>query len=165
MRTQEEIMGRIRQSRPNDFFGFKTMDLYLALTRKNFVAMAKEFKAKTTQEELDGFDQAYPDDESVRKQIRGYMPFAFEKAINHRGISAGRSVNHYQSWLWLIGDDELSKFADNTDSNYQNYGVPILKKIAEAYMIELPKSDAFECMARGEMCPGCHRGETSGCDY
>lgn len=163
MRTQEEIIGRIKEKLPADFFGFQTQDLLLALMKENILEHGKALGLDIDDpKEFDDFEPQFRDDESVRGRIRSYMSFAFDKAVNHRGISAERSIAHYRSWLWLIGDEELLAFAED-DNNYMNYGAPILKKIAERYMIELPKSNVFECMARGEECPECREGHSSGC--
>lgn len=69
---------------------------------------------------------------NVIKEIVDYLPFAFEKALGERGISASRSIAHFQNWLWLIKDDELLAFADD-DDNYSEYGLPILEKIKAKY--------------------------------
>jgi hypothetical protein len=61
-----------------------------------------------------------------------YMPFAWDKANDMRGLSAGRSVQHFVGWTWLAGDDELSAWCDD-NSNYQHYGKEILVRICEHY--------------------------------
>ena len=33
------------------------------------------------------------------------MTFAWDKANNERNLSAGRSINHFEVWLWLLGDE------------------------------------------------------------
>lgn len=51
-----------------------------------------------------------------------YMPFAWEKANDCRGLSAGRSVDHLKAWLWFAGYDLDADF----DRLYQFYGKPCL---------------------------------------
>ena len=57
---------------------------------------------------------------------REYLPFAWEKANGCRGLSAARSMYHFQSWLWLAGID------DPDLENYEQYGKPQLVMISEA---------------------------------
>lgn len=71
--------------------------------------------------------------ENIIKEITDYLPFAFTKAEDGRGISANRSICHFKNWLFALGDDELYNFADDED-NYPEYGFPILKAIKEKYV-------------------------------
>jgi hypothetical protein len=75
------------------------------------------------------------------KAARDYLNFAFDKAIDHRGISASRSVTKLREWLWLLGFDEIVAFCDD-GRNYTNYGVPILKRVAAALDVPLPNEIA-----------------------
>jgi len=67
--------------------------------------------------------------------MKDYMPFAFEKARDERGISASRSISHYIAWLWLADDNELWK----TIEEYHDYGIPQLTQICEYLGIPVPK--------------------------
>lgn len=51
--------------------------------------------------------------------IRDYLPFAWEKANDCRGISAGRSLDHIRTWLWLADFDDL---AEKHFGDYSHYG-------------------------------------------
>ena len=70
-------------------------------------------------------------EEFVRGEALKYLDFAFGKALDHRGISAGRSVQKMKEYCWLLGLDEAVAFAEDSE-NYPNYGVPILKHVAKA---------------------------------
>ncbi len=95
-------------------------------------------------------------EEFVTKELLEYLQFAFDKAINHRGISASRSVQKLSMWAWILGLDELVKFAED-DANYRNYGVPILKKFAEHFKVELP--ERLKLWENGKPCePECDMG-------
>lgn len=159
MKTQEEIVSRINEIKQHDLFGFESTDLLASLDFEH----AKPFLKKGLKKE-----DWKPDsltDKAVIKIMVEYMDFAIEKAINHRGLSAGRSVAHYRAWLWLIGDNRLIKFIDD-DSHYRNYGAPILKKIARKYKAPLPKGHqgkVFNAMAKGEICPDCASGVNGDC--
>jgi len=95
-------------------------------------------------------------EEFVKTEAIKYLDFAFGKAIDHRGISAGRSVQKMREYAWLLGYDDVVKFAED-DTNYQNYGVPILKKMAEVFGVPLPAE--IQQWPDGEPChPGCESG-------
>lgn len=131
MRTQEEIVAEIERIKKNDFFGFKTGDLIGYLDYEH----AKQYlKPEATEEEW----KALPSDrESIIKEMESYMDFAWEKANNERGISAGRSMAHYSVWVWMIGDE--SRFGNLEE--YQYYGKDNLRELCEAYGWDANKWD------------------------
>jgi hypothetical protein len=95
-------------------------------------------------------------EEFVRAEAVKYLDFAFGKALDHRGISAGRSVQKMKEYCWLLGLDEAVAFAEN-DENYPNYGVPVLKHVAKALGVPLPADIAK--WEDGMMCnPHCEEG-------
>ena len=121
MRTDDEIKQKLRALEGQDFFGFIRGDLigYLAFSE------AKEFlKPEATG---DDWTVRPRDKASIVAEIKDYMPFAWEKANNCRGISAMRSLNHMQAWLWMIGEDAA---ADHIDE-YDLYGKPQLRAICQ----------------------------------
>jgi len=146
---------RIECTKGTDILGFEIVMLIGAL---DFEHAKPYLKPEAVAEQ---WTPEYTTDDAVKKQIAEYMDFAVEKAVDHRGISAGRSVSHYRAWLWLIGDDELVAFCN--DDNYPNYGAPILKRIAEKYGINIPENAVFDAMALGQRCALCDRGDESGC--
>ena len=94
-------------------------------------------------------------EDAVISEIRGYMEFAFDKALGHRGISASRSVEKVSAWLFVL-EDPLYEFAV-TPSNYANYGVPVLKRVAKRFDIKLP--ERIEGWPDGGPCrPDCEAG-------
>jgi hypothetical protein len=120
IRTQKQIVERIRTNGSRDPLGMTTSDLLEWLDFSH----AKEFlKSDATVESWDSLEKPKP----VREQMVEYMPFAWEKANNCRGLSAGRSMSHYSNWLWLIGKDEL---ADSL-IDYEFYGKDELVRICE----------------------------------
>jgi hypothetical protein len=127
-RTQEEILKRIADIEKDDLFGFQTGDLIKFLTFEN----AKPHL-------VDGANK----DDWVQvtdpvKCIKDYMEFAWDKANNCRGLSAGRSVEHMKAWLWLDGKDEL---VEKMDSLYRYYGKPCLHAVCVEYGIDWEKLD------------------------
>jgi hypothetical protein len=152
MRTDAAIVQRILDISARDMFGFETMDLVSVLPYEE----AKEYlKPSITEAE---WQPTARDRKSVIEQMRDYMEFALEKAIDHRGLSANRSINHFQAWLFLLGDDALLQFAEDS-GNYKNYGMPILKAICDKYQFAFPATDAAINMASGKQCEsGCEEG-------
>lgn len=129
-RTDKEIVDRINAIKDRDFFGFETSDL---LARLSFAA-AKPFLKDTAKEE-DWPAPSPRDRESLINEMREYMPFAWDKANNCRGISASRSMSHYTSWVWLAGDD-LGNLGD-----YEYYGKDNLVRICEHYGFDAAQWD------------------------
>lgn len=146
MRTQKQIIARIEQIKEEDCFGVEQSDLIYYLTFDN----AKPFLKPETTEAT--WNERLEKHRTPLGEIKEYMAFALDKAENHRGLSAGRSISHFKSWLWLVGDDELLAFISKGE-NYKNYGAPILRKIGEKYNIPLPTDDDwFKNMSNGRMC-------------
>lgn len=127
MRTQQEILNRIEQLKDEDFFGFETGDLIMALDYGN----AKPYlKPDCTEAQWTDGREPYTQ-ENCRKNIRNYLPFAKEKADNERGISASRSQSHFRAWMWLACDDEVLARVEATE--YESYGRPKLAIIEAHY--------------------------------
>lgn len=131
MRTQEEILKRFYERRKGDLLGFET-DEYLPYLDYEHV---KPFLKKGTEEKDWKQEKMTP----VEK-IKDYMQFAWGKANDCRGISAGRSLKHMLAWLWLDGQDRfLKKWNDLED--YECYGKPELTAICELYGINWKQWD------------------------
>lgn len=123
MRTEDEIVARIESIKDDDFFGWETTDLMVCLS---FEKAKPYLKESVSAEEFANI--ALPRDrESVVARMRDYMDFAWEKANDGRGLSAGRSMSHYSAWVWLAGDD----LGDLGEYNY--YGKDNLRRICELY--------------------------------
>jgi len=135
MRTQKEILKRIEARKNNDPFGWEIFEYVCYLDFNN----AKPYlKKEATEESWEKREKIEP-----AEKIREYMPFAWEKANDCRGISAGRSLMHMLAWLWLDGKDEfLNKWNDLRD--YEYYGKPQLIAICELYGINWEKYDNGE---------------------
>ena len=78
---------------------------------------------------------------------------------DHRGLSAGRSIDHFRAWLWMDGEDELVEQINSEDIPFAQYGAPILKAISEKYGAPTPDDDATLRMMLGSIC------EPDGCPY
>lgn len=121
MKTSEEILKRIKDIEKDDAFGFQRGDLIFKLPFK----MAKEFLKPEAKEE--DYNQEPCDRDSIVAGMLDYMPFAWEKANDCRGLSASRSMSHYAAWTWLVGED----FGDLLD--YEHYGKENLIRICDHY--------------------------------
>ncbi len=66
-------------------------------------------------------------EENVKSKLKQDLKFAFEKALNCRGISSGLMFEVIKMWMWVL-DDELADF-----DHYAMYGLPLYKKVALKY--------------------------------
>src|SRR3972149_11572092 len=95
--------------------------------------------------------------ESVKADAVAYRRFAVGKAEDHRGISAGRSIEKMREYLWLLGDDALlGRFLD---APYPQYGAPQLKVLWDAWLPDEAINETVAVMATGNLC----RDDCQGC--
>lgn len=127
--SQAQIAEHIRSIQSQDFFGTITSDLVEAL---DFDHAAEFLKPDATKEDWDrlGFPKT---PEQLLSDASEYLEFAIDKADNHRGLSAARSVDHYRAWVWLFAPDAYDDFVNEP---YTNYGVPQLRAAATALGFE-----------------------------
>jgi hypothetical protein len=152
-RTQEEIVSRIKSISADDFFGVERAGLISALTLTHgqpFLDPSAwaDWQAKT--------------EEELRAEAAAYLEFAIDKAHNHRGLSAQRSVGHYRAWVWLL---EPRLFDAFDAAPYENYGVPQLKAAAlalgfeEGWSLIVDPGSELDFMSQGRPCsPQCDEG-------
>ncbi len=137
VRTIEEIVERLKSLQSgdeDDFFGVVVCDLL------NFLpfARAKEWlKPEATEQD---WQVKTLDRKTVIHEIETYMPFAWDKANDCRGLSASRSIDHMRTWLWLLRDDDLAEKI----KQYSMYGKPQLRAICRAYNLEWESYDNGE---------------------
>lgn len=131
MRTQKEILARIEEAKKRDPLGFEWKEYLECLTFDN---LKRFLKKDIDEKELDQIKAEYKPKTSdeIKKQAIDYLEFAWNKCENERGISANRSIMHYQAWLWLMGEDDFDDLMDDYDS----YGRPQLKRIQKFLGIE-----------------------------
>ena len=138
MKTQKEILEKMKALVNYDSFGWIRNTLVTALNYENAKKHLKEHVTK------EYWDSIYlKTDEDVIRKMRDYLDFAFDKAHNQRGLSACRSMDHYIAWLWLIGEN--SRFGDL--SNYSHYGIPQLNNIKD-FLEEREKNEREQQMAK-----------------
>lgn len=155
MRTQEEIVARINEVLDVPF-NFEPDVLLPFLDFPH----AKEFlKSETTEEAWVKVSGSERTDAVALEEAKKYMAeTGWDKAMNHRGLSAGRTVQKMRAWMWLIGNDELATLCDD-NSKYREYGAPILAAICEKYNWPIPVDPGLENMIEGRPCrEGCNEG-------
>lgn len=77
--------------------------------------------------------------ENVIKHLKDDLAFAFEKALNKRGLSAGMMFSVIKMWMWVL--DEHEDLVNWSDDNYAMYGLPLFKAVALRYDLENPIGD------------------------
>lgn len=155
MRTTEEMAAKLKERKGTflDFFpeiilGYMSWDDALPFLDAAAVAKAGEEVVKTK------WTVRPNTRESILEEMKDYMEFAWDKALNHRGLSANRSVDKMKAWCWLLSEDEKIDW-----ENYAQYGAPILKQICELYGFPMPDGSDAQNMAAGSPCEvGCNRG-------
>src|SRR5262245_23225437 len=101
MKTLEEILQKFDELEKNenrDPFGFIRQVLLGFLP---FVTARPYLKESTTEEQWTAAASPLTE-EAAKKSMSEYMEFAFEKAMDHRGLSASRSVRKMGAYLWLL---------------------------------------------------------------
>jgi len=152
MRTEQEICEYYRNHSKDDMLGFEG-EVLLPYLSKDLV---REFVKPDA--DLSAWIQMEFSEKAVLEEMKNYVEFAWTKVINHRGISARRSVEKMSMWLYILEDDEMMEFCRD-EANYQNYGAPVLKKICEKYGFSIPEGEDVQRMSEGKSCiDGCTQG-------
>ncbi|MEV4197059.1 hypothetical protein [Micromonospora globbae] len=163
-RTQEQILARFREitAGGGDWFGFRREVLLESMTLDSLRAVASDVGAVETADDQTTYPAVKPD--QLEKAARDYLAFAVGKAVDHRGISAGRSVEKLGEYAWLLGRDDVAQAMEAAE--YAQYGVPKLRAFAEGMGWSWPgdvddrDAAALARMANGEPCDpdGCAEG-------
>jgi hypothetical protein len=120
-RTQADILDRFRAAADDDMFGWRREVLTLPMTNESVR------KALPAAEIADGRTPATLD--QVTEDAQGYLAFAVEKILGHRGISASRSVQKLTEFAWLLGRDDVVEAIGAAE--YAQYGAPQIRAFAE----------------------------------
>lgn len=161
-RTQDEIVARIN-SIGDDLFGFRKAVLYEHLDADRLTPYLK------ADAKLDDWEPSPATREAVLVELVSYLGFAWGKALDHRGLSASRSIEKLGELLWLMGPAADDVTADYDRADYPQYGAPKLAIISGFLEQALPGDDGSptramaENMAAGRQCrhglEGLHMGE------
>lgn len=111
MKTAAEIIARMQVEEPRDWMGTIRSDLVDYLEFED----AKPYLKPEATAEMWAQREAKP----PMDRVRDYLSFAWDKANDCRGLSAGRSLDHLRAWLFVAGYGDLvdAHFAD-----YERYG-------------------------------------------
>jgi hypothetical protein len=74
--------------------------------------------------------------EIVLQRLERDLDFAFQKALNQRGISANLMYEVVKMWLWVLDDLELQDW-----DGYWDYGLPFFQVVAKKYGFHDPTLD------------------------
>ncbi len=162
--TEDEVLAFARKDMG---FGFHREVLVDYLSFEN----AKEFLNKEflNDEDSEKKWKALPlVREIVLAEASEYSRFGWGKIIDHRGISASRTVAKMRAWLFLLGDKEMMDICDD-EGKYMPYGAPILYEICKKYdwsMPDMNESAGDEDGTIGKMIGGLPCSSScSGCSH
>lgn len=131
MKSAVEIKNKFNEGFAEDVFGFGTGDILYALSFEDAKEYLREdYVAKESASEEWEANRLKTDDD-VKAKMLDYLSFAWDKAIDERGLSADRSIRHFAAWAWLIDDEFYKQIEDMYENNYGPYGIPILKFIGD----------------------------------
>lgn len=128
MRTAQEILEKLKATKETDMFGFQLSDLLGYLP---FETAKPYLKDEVTEAQWKDY-QKKSDHQSIILEMGEYMTFAWGKANNCRGLSAMRSLQHIEIWLWMLGEDEAASGL----GEYTHYGKPQLRAVCDKYNID-----------------------------
>jgi len=74
-------------------------------------------------------------EETILEKLKEDLAFAFEKALDKRGLSSSFMYEVIKMWLWIL-EDPLYDFKE-----YAMYGLPLFKKVAVKYGFDNPIGD------------------------
>lgn len=144
MRTADEIAEHYAATKADDVLGFRGGVLLPYLTTEQLKPFVKP------DADLSDWTPCPLDEAEALSDMRHYMEFAWGKARDHRGISASRSTEKMQAWLWLLEREDVLDAVRIT--TYQNYGAPQLRVICELMGFLIPEGSDLERMSRGLPC-------------
>ena len=162
-RTSEEIVRKIDElTGENDLLGARRDVLYSAIPEGPDRARLLR----------DG-DPVALDGDELLKEAKGYIEFAVEKIVHHRGLSAVRSADKFLTWVWLLEPEKYAEIAvlqALPPERAGQYAANIIKESALALglreewdrvgMTLLSRGDmSLINMVSGKPCrPGCDEG-------
>lgn len=131
MKTIEQILDYQGGKGCNAIDGRDKSRLASFLTFDQLKRIGVETKDGVTAEEWNKDVEPFTE-ENVKKYLATDLAFAFEKALNKRGISSGLMFEVIKMWMWVL-DDGLADFDE-----YPMYGLPLYKRVAEKYGLPNP---------------------------
>jgi hypothetical protein len=158
MRTQEEIVKKVKETE-KEFLSFAPEVLLYYLDYDHAKTCSRfHINPEITQEKWSNNFQVPLVKEKVLAEAEAYMAmYGWNKAEDHRGNSAGRTIDKMETWIWLLGEDDFLK--EVKSAPYKYYGAPKLKLICEHFDWPLSDDEGVLRMAEGLPCrDGCDEG-------
>lgn len=127
---------RALAGRDDDFFGFMASVAIPFLPKDVVYGMLNE----EYREKLDSGEDEHIQITDVyegAQDFLDYMVFAWMKAMDERGLSAGRSIEKLKAWMIILGRPDVATVLDD-DNLYPPYGRPALRKACEMLGIDVP---------------------------
>jgi hypothetical protein len=122
MKTREQILEAVRNGKGSqclDGRDFSRLVEFFPISDwKNFGFQPKEGVAPEPKELTQ---------KNVLEQLKSDLAFAFEKALDKRGISSSLMYKVIKMWMWVL-DDSLQYHDD-----YAMYGLPLYRAVALKY--------------------------------
>lgn len=155
MRSAADIATRIGEVQYDDFLGFRRDVLLQSLPYEQARPWLLDSTTEAAWNEI-----ALLTDTAVLGRLHEYLVIAQEKALDHRGISANRSVDKIGEYLWLLEEDAI--LAAFREAPYPQYGVPQLAVAFDRLSVPQPTDPAWARMRHGQPCTetcdmGCSR--------
>jgi len=141
LKTKEEVLARITEKK-KEFFDFSLACFCKYLSFDDIKIWLKPEAKKEDWPDI----ELWPDDQKIIADMRDYMSFAWSKCLDHRGLSASRSVDRMNHWCWFLGVEDSIDW-----DNYAQYGAPILYAICKKFDFPIPDDPNVEIMVRGEL--------------
>lgn len=136
--TPKEIIKRL-DSAKDDIFGAEYEDLISALPFEFAKPYLEDDFVRKVEAGEEEWKPINDDRDKAIATIREYMAFAWLKANDCKGLSAGRSIAHMAAFTFLAGDLDLSNKIKRIGYSY--YGKPHLRAICVHYGIEWQRYD------------------------
>jgi len=135
MRSFEEMKEFIEK---NDILGMTYGDIIDCLPYEK----AKEYLTNDYIEKIESGEAKWEEynEYTIIRKIKDYLEFAWAKANNQRGLSASRSIKHFQNWFYMFNNKYCDKLVKSMKA-YEYYGKPWLVIISELVNVKWKKFD------------------------
>lgn len=134
MKTQEEILEKIKLGMITDKLGFGTIDLYKALDYKNMMSLIDPSDSRMMiyilSEEI-WEETRLKSKEDIIDKIKYYLSQDEYKIVNDIGPSEDKNYPLYITWFWLIDEDFYNELIDTYMNNYGHHGINVFNKISD----------------------------------
>lgn len=119
-----------------DAFGFGTEVAIDFMSFEDAREYLKEDYAKAVESGEKSWD-IITDVKEATQDFLDYMVFAWSKAMDERGLSAGRSIVKLSAWMDILGRPDVAEVL-NDDCLYAPYGRPAMREACEMLGISVP---------------------------